>query len=98
MDQIAASHENLLDEAGLPDQPTHDGNLDNLMLVTEREARSIAVIDGDTHRLLGHIDASYRAHGYAFDPTSDRWAYNVGRDGWLFKIDLYTLQAVTAGL
>jgi len=22
-------------------------------------------------------------------------AYNVGRDGWLFKIDLYTLQAVT---
>ena len=64
------------------------------MLVTEREARSIAVFDGDTHRLLGHIPASYRAHGYAFDPTSDRWAYNVGRDGWLFKIDLYTLQAV----
>jgi nitrite reductase (NO-forming)/hydroxylamine reductase len=95
MDQIAASHEVLVEEATLPDEPTHDGNLDSLMLVTEREARSIAVFDGDTHRLLGHIAASYRAHGYAFDPTSDRWAYNVGRDGWLFKIDLYTLQAVT---
>ncbi len=43
--------------------------------------------------LLGHIAASYRAHGYAFDPASERWAYNVGRDGWVFKIDLYTLQA-----
>lgn len=94
MEQIAASREILVDESTLPDTPTHDGNLDNLLLVTEREARSIAVFDGDTHRLLGHIAASYRAHGYAFDPTSDRWAYNVGRDGWLFKIDLYTLQAV----
>ena len=95
LDQVAASRQVLVDEATLPARPAHDGNLDNLMLVTEREARSIAVLDGDTHRLLGHIAASYRAHGYAFDPTSDRWAYNVGRDGWLFKIDLYTLQAVT---
>ncbi len=94
LDQVAASREQLVDEASLPAEPAHDGNVDNLMLVTEREARSIAVFDGDTHRLLGHIEASYRAHGYAFDPTSDRWAYNVGRDGWLFKIDLYTLQAV----
>jgi plastocyanin/DNA-binding beta-propeller fold protein YncE len=93
-DQVAASRQVLVDEADLPQEPTHDGNLDNLMLVTEREARSIAVFDGDTHELLGHIPASYRAHGYAFDPTSDRWAYNVGRDGWLFKIDLYTLQPV----
>jgi nitrite reductase (NO-forming)/hydroxylamine reductase len=95
LDQIAASRQVLVDEATLADAPTHDGNLDNLMLVTEREARSIAVFDGDTHRLLAHIEASYRAHGYAFDPTDERWAYNVGRDGWLFKIDLYTLQAVT---
>ncbi len=94
MDQIEESREVLVDESTLPAEPTHNGNLDNLLLVTEREARSIAVFDGDTHTLLGHIEASYRAHGYAFDPTSDRWAYNVGRDGWLFKIDLYTLQAV----
>jgi nitrite reductase (NO-forming)/hydroxylamine reductase len=95
MDQIAASRQVLVDEAELPGAPTHDGNVDNLMLVTEREGRSIAVFDGDTHRLLAHVPASYRAHGYAFDPTDGRWAYNVGRDGWLFKIDLYTLQAVS---
>jgi nitrite reductase (NO-forming)/hydroxylamine reductase len=95
LDDILASHTILIDEDTLPVSPTHSGNLDNLMLVTERDAQSIAVIDGDTHTLLGHIGASYRAHGYAFDPTNDRWAYNIGRDGWLFKIDLYTLQAVT---
>jgi plastocyanin/DNA-binding beta-propeller fold protein YncE len=94
LEQIAASRQVLVDEASLPDAPTHDGDLNNLMLVTEREARSIAVFDGDTHRLLAHVEASYRAHGYAFDPTDERWAYNVGRDGWLFKIDLYTLEAV----
>lgn len=91
---IEASRAVLVDEATLPDAPTHDGNLDNLLLVTEREGHSIAAFDGDTHTLLAHIPASYRAHGYAFDPTNERWAYNVGRDGWLFKIDLYTLQPV----
>jgi nitrite reductase (NO-forming)/hydroxylamine reductase len=94
LEQIQASLEILVDESSLPDEPQHKGNLDNLMLVTERENRSIAAIDGDTHTLLGHIEASYRAHGYAFDPVDNRWVYNVGRDGWVFKIDLYTLQAV----
>ena len=84
----------LRDEAVLPDRPTHAGNLDNLFLVTERESQRIAVLDGDSHTLLGSIPASYRAHGYTFSPADARWAYNMGRDGWVFKIDLYTLQAV----
>jgi nitrite reductase (NO-forming)/hydroxylamine reductase len=64
------------------------------MLITERETQSIAVVDGDTNTLLGHVPASYRAHGYTFSPTDARWAYNMGRDGWVFKIDLYSLQPV----
>jgi len=94
LEDISASHTVLIDEATLPPAPTHSGNMDNLMLVTEREAERIAVFDGDTHTLLGRIPASYRAHGYAFDPTDERWVYNIGRDGWLFKMDLYTLQPV----
>ena len=94
IEQIRGSLEVLQDEASLPDAPTHSGNLDNLMLVTERENRSIALIDGDTHQLIRHIEASYRAHGYVFDPTSDRWAHNLGRDGWVFKVDLYTGETV----
>ncbi len=94
LEEIAPTLEVLVDESTLPDEPQHSGNIDNLMLVTEREDRAIAVIDGDTHEFLAEVPASYRAHGYTFDPTNERWAYNVGRDGWLFKIDLYTLQAV----
>ncbi len=94
MDDIKGSLEEITPENELPSAPTHSGNMDNLMLVTEREVQSIAVIDGDTHQLLTHIPASYRAHGYTFDPTNERWAYNMGRDGWVFKIDLYSLQPV----
>lgn len=93
-EQIADSVEFLLDPATLPDAPTHDGDIDNLMLVTERENRSIRVLDGTTHTDLGRIEATYRAHGYTFDYSNERWAYNLGRDGWLLKIDLYTLKSV----
>ncbi len=94
MDEILASVEILVDMDALPDAPTHSGNLDNLFLVTERENRGIVVFDGDTNTRLGRIEATYRAHGYTFDYSNPRWAYNLGRDGWLLKIDLYTLQAV----
>ncbi len=93
-EQIMDSIEFLVDVDSLPDAPTHDGDMDNLMLVTERENRSIKVFDGTTHTDLGRIEATYRAHGYTFDPSNERWAYNLGRDGWLLKIDLYTLQPV----
>lgn len=94
LEETRASLEILIPEEELPAEPTHQANLDNLMLVTEREGRAIAVLDGDTHTLLGKIPASYRAHGYTFSPVEPRWAYNMGRDGWVFKIDLYTLQPV----
>ena len=91
---IWGSLEVITPEKDLATEPQFDMNLDNLLLVTEREAQSIAVINGDTHTLLGKIPASYRAHGYTFSPSNPRWAYNMGRDGWVFKIDLYTLKPV----
>lgn len=95
IDNALETLEILVPEDELPDEPTHDGNIDNLMLVIERENRGMAVFDGDTHTFLTKIEASYRAHGITFDPVNPRWLYNLGRDGWLFKIDLYTLQAVS---
>nr|NIT98286.1 hypothetical protein [Actinomycetota bacterium]NIU30088.1 hypothetical protein [Gemmatimonadota bacterium]NIX53263.1 hypothetical protein [Actinomycetota bacterium] len=57
-EDVAESHEILVAESELPSAPTHDAEVENLMLVTEREAQSIAVIDGDTHTLLTKIPAS----------------------------------------
>jgi DNA-binding beta-propeller fold protein YncE/cytochrome c553 len=84
-EDIWASLTVITPEDQLPSEPQMKMNLDNLMLVTEREAQSIAVIDADTHTLIGKIPASYRAHGYAFHPTNPRW---------VLKIDLYNLKPV----
>lgn len=94
LEDVEASHEVLVAADELPESPTHGADVANLMLVTEREAQAIAVIDGDAHELVAKIPASYRAHGYTFSPVEERWAYNMGRDGWVFKIDLYSLQPV----
>ncbi len=96
-------------EALLPAVSTATHDLENLMLVTERESRKIAVFDaskadsgGKKGVLVGEISASYRAHGYTYDPAMSstgsivgarkRWVYNVGRDGFLYKMDLVTLK------
>ena len=100
-------------EATLPAIGTATHDLENLMLVTERESRKIAVFDAsatdttDNKKgvFVGEIDASYRAHGYTYDPAQDvsdgsiveerkRWVYNVGRDGFLYKMDLVTLEPI----
>ena len=44
VEQAAATVEILTDPADLPDEPIHSGNIDNMFLVTEREARGVAVI------------------------------------------------------
>lgn len=68
-------------------------DVDDLLFVTERENFSVAVINSKTQEVVAHLPAGARAHGYTFsmDGTS---AYNLGRDGWLYKYDLKTLQAV----
>ena len=94
MQNMEASHEILIPEDELPAEPTHDHPVDDLLMVTEREHFGMAVIDGDTLEVAAHLKAGARAHGYTFSPDG-RFAYNLGRDGWLYKYDLYTLKAVS---
>lgn len=68
-------------------------DVDDLLLVTERENFSVAVINAKTQEVVAHLPAGARAHGYTFSPDGSS-AYNLGRDGWLYKYDLKTLQAV----
>ena len=82
----------------LQDVPKQEGvkapeHPDNLLLVTERENFSVGVIDTDKQEVIAHLPAGARAHGYTFSPDG-KYAYNLGRDGWLFQYDLKTLQAV----
>ncbi len=67
-------------------------NVDDLLLVTERENFSVGIINTKTQEVAGHLPAGARAHGYTFSPDG-RYAYNLGRDGWLFQYDLKNLSA-----
>lgn len=67
-------------------------NVDDLLLVTERENFSVAVINTKSQSVVAHLPAGARAHGYTFSPDG-RFGYNLGRDGWLYKYNLKTLQA-----
>ncbi|WP_457664675.1 cytochrome D1 domain-containing protein [Thiolapillus sp.] len=68
-------------------------NVDDLLFVTERENFSVAVIDTTKQAVVAHLPAGARAHGYTFSPDG-KYAYNLGRDGWLYQYDLKTLQAI----
>ncbi len=67
-------------------------NVDDLLFVTERENFSVAVIDTSKQEVVAHLPSGARAHGYTFSPDG-KWGYNLGRDGWLYKYNLKTLQA-----
>ncbi len=71
---------------------TPPDNVDDLLFVTERENFSVAVINTKSQSVVAHLPAGARAHGYTFSPDG-RFGYNLGRDGWLYKYNLKTLQA-----
>lgn len=91
LDDVRQSLEVLVEPSALPSTPTHDHRVDDLLLVTEREAFRVAVLDGDTLEIAGRMPSGARAHGYTFHPDG-RFAYNLGRDGWLYKYDLFSLE------
>ena len=65
-----------------------------LMIVMERENRSLLAIDGKTHTPVGRVkDIGERVHTQVFSPDGN-FAYHISRDGWLTKIDLRTLDPV----
>jgi len=101
-DAIEGSLEVLVaDESALPDSPGYAiDHIDDLMAVMARgryaagEASRIVFFDGRRNAQLGHVQTDYAPHLIDFHPTQDRWAYATTDTGWLYKIDLYSLQAV----
>jgi DNA-binding beta-propeller fold protein YncE len=63
-----------------------------LMLVVEKDCRSIIFIDGASHALLGRIDdLGHQLHAPTPSPDG-AIVYVIARDGWLSKIDLATFE------
>jgi len=90
-------HKVYVDPADYPTEPLHGRNWENFFLVIERDAGKVAVVDGDKHEILAHVDTGYAVHVLktvehnstleAKDPG--RFWYTMGRDGKLTKMDLW---------
>ncbi|MCP4414709.1 MAG: nitrite reductase, partial [Gammaproteobacteria bacterium] len=80
-----------------PTKPMHGLNWKNFFVVIERDAGKVAIIDGDTKKIVTHIDTGYAVHvikasehhnvQHAKNPG--RFWYTQGRDGKMTKIDLW---------
>ncbi|MDH5192005.1 MAG: nitrite reductase, partial [Gammaproteobacteria bacterium] len=80
-----------------PSKPLHGRNWENFFVVIERDAGKVAIVDGDKHEIVAHINAGYAVHvikgtehhkkDHAKDPG--RFWYTMGRDGKMNKIDLW---------
>ena len=80
----------------LPTSPVWGGKVEDLMVVTERDIGHLMFIDSATNRIVGDIEAGYAIHAPTFMPkaVSDRWLFAIARNGWLIKVDLYSLKVV----
>lgn len=66
----------------------------NLMVVVEKDAEKVLVIDGSNHKLIGRIhDVGFQPHTSVYSSDA-KYMYIISRDGWLTKIDLTTLEPV----
>ncbi len=80
-----------------PSKPMHGLNWENFFVVIERDVGKVAIIDGDTKKIVAHLDAGYAVHvikatehhkkDHAEHPG--RFWYSIGRDGKLNKYDLW---------
>ena len=80
-----------------PAKPLHGLNWKNFFIVIERDAGTVAIIDGDNQKIVTHIDTGYAIHamkGTEYHKTKQikdvgRFWYTIGRDGKVNKIDLW---------
>ena len=71
-----------------PKKPQHDLNIKNFMSVTLRDAGKVAIIDGDTKKIVNIVDTGYAVHISRLS-TSGRYLFTIGRDAKINLIDLY---------
>ncbi len=89
------------DENKLPNKPNYQLNsLDDLIGVAARgkygrgEGSKAVFINSKTHQKLGEVKTGTAAHIIEYNPVNQRWAYIKTDTAEIYKVDLYTMQAV----
>ena len=88
MEQIRASWQVLVPVADRPVKKENNYNIDNIMSVTLRDSGEVALIDGDSKKIIAVIKTGYAVH-ISRASHSGRYVYTIGRDAKVDMIDLF---------
>ncbi len=88
MKDMLASWKQIVPPEKRPTKQMNSINLSNVFSVTLRDAGEIALIDGDTKKIISRVKTGYAVHISRLS-ASGRYVYVIGRDGLLSLIDLW---------
>jgi len=88
MEEMKATWKLLVSPDKRPTKKMNKVNLENLFSVTLRDAGQVALIDGDTKKIVNVVKTGYAVHISRLS-TSGRYLYVIGRDAQVNLIDLW---------
>jgi len=88
MEQVRASWNVSIPAANRPKKKLNSINIDNIFAVTLRDAGEVALIDGDTKKIVNIVRTGYAVHISRLS-HSGRYVYTIGRDAKIDLIDLW---------
>lgn len=88
MKEMKASWKVIIPVKDRPKKKMNKYNIANIFSVTLRDAGQIALIDGDTKKIINVIDTGYAVHISRLS-SSGRYLYVIGRDARVNLIDLW---------
>jgi len=89
MKEIKASWKLIVPPNKRPKKKMNKLNLENLFSVTLRDKGQVALIDGDSKKIVDIIDTGYAVHISRMS-ASGRYLFVVGRDARVVMVDLWT--------
>ena len=88
MPEMMASWKVLIPVDQRPTKKENNHNINNFFAVTLRDSGEIALIDGDSKKIISIIKTGYAVHISRLS-HSGRYVYTIGRDGRIDLIDLW---------
>jgi len=88
MEEMKATWKLLVPPEKRPTKKQNKYNIENIFSVTLRDSGQVALIDGDTKKIITIIKTGYAVHISRFS-TSGRYLFVIGRDARINMIDLW---------
>jgi len=88
MEQIKATWKVIVPPAQRPTKKMNNYNIENIFSTTLRDTGEVALIDGDTKKIINIVKTGYAVH-ITRTSASGRYLFVIGRDAKINMIDLW---------